>query len=67
MRPMADARHPYIDRDTTDEFLDYPDRIHYSDGTMSPTGKELDNLRDPEWRKEHGLGPLPPLPPLVEH
>lgn len=54
-----------IDVDTTDEFLDLPEP-RYEDGKLGATGKELDRLADPAYRRAHGLPPLPVLPPLTE-
>jgi hypothetical protein len=61
--------HPYLDSDSTDDFVDLP-LIRYSDGTdlLSMTTPEMQKqLLDPEWRREHGLGPAPAYPPPVDH
>lgn len=60
-------KHPFLDVDTTDEFLDLPELRYHPDGRPGRTGAELDKLRDPEYRRAHGIPDGPKLPPLTDH
>jgi len=62
------ANPKYTDIDSDTDFLDLPP-IEYSDGTAlgDLTLEELQQRVDPEWRREHGLPPLPQMPPPVDH
>lgn len=64
---VAAKRKPLImvDQDTTDESLQRPEPTYGFDGHHGATGADLDPHRDPEWRRKHGFGPLPKLPPPV--
>jgi hypothetical protein len=61
--------HEYMDVDSDSDFLDLPE-IRYNDGTSLKsrmTPEHLAELLDPAWREKHGLGPVPKLPPPVDH
>ena len=60
---MADFN-GYIDVDSDDSFLDRPRPLYQGGKPMSD--EYLKQGADPEYRREHGLGPLPKLPEPVD-
>lgn len=54
-------RNAYIDVDSDDSFLDMPQPRYQPDGRPL-SDQDVANAGNPEWRKAHGLGPLPEWP-----
>lgn len=61
---MTDGLKGYIDEDSDDSFLDLPLPTYQGGKPMS--SEYLAQRADPEYRRKHGLGPLPKLPAPIE-